>query len=164
VSIRPIRELPCWQLNDPITGQPPSAENGEGWAHYESMTRAISAWTELVSEFKTPNPDWSEAPDPTGLVVAQSFTRPCVGLYCDGPDCSMHDVAIDCSGEGWTHLDPDDPLPMDLEDLEMVAVDDPKTGALLHYHWDCAPTEEDEPTLRPPDSARISPAQTAIPW
>jgi hypothetical protein len=70
------------------------------------------------------------------LVAAPAYAEPCLGLFCDGGGCV--DEAMDMSGEGHTHLDPGDPTPMDLADMEIATVGE------LHYCPDCTPPIGDD--------------------
>jgi hypothetical protein len=110
MSIRPHTAEPCWEIVRASTGQTPQGENGDGWPHYTTRAEAEADLAETQRDYDDP------------LKVAQSFDRPCVGLFCDGTDCDGE--PIDVGGdEGWTHLDPDDPIPMDLDDLDVIERD-----------------------------------------
>lgn len=132
MSIRAHFETPCWQVNDAATGQPFESFYECGWPHNKTRERAEEQLAEDVARLaETFEPgDLVEAPR---FVVEQAFPTPCVGLFCDGPDCKSADEAADLNDEGWTHLDPSDPMPFDFADLDWLEVDG------KHYCPNCVP-------------------------
>lgn len=146
MALRHARPLPCWQVNDATTGQPPEAEDGEGWPHYVSETAALADLDERIQEWLRDHADdpVSEVPR---LVAARSFARPCAVLVCDGCGEEWEDGDI-----GWSHHDPAG-LDIDLEDYDWVEIDG------RHYCPNCVPADA------PPREPRVvvSDAQTALP-
>lgn len=118
MTIRQHRDEPCWEIVRVATGQPPEAEFGDGWPHYATMAEAQTDLAERQADYDDP------------LTVARSFPGPCVGLFCDGHGCADAGP-IDCSGEGWMHLDPTDPTPFNLDDVGVHEQAD------KHYCDDC---------------------------
>lgn len=140
MTLRAHYDTVCWQLNDPKTGYPPEYDGGDGWAHYRTAEIAAAALAERSAEHERDQTyELVGRPFlPLVLLVAQSFPRPCLGLFCDGHPGGV-DEPIDISGEGWTHLDPEDPTPMDLADMEITTIGD------KHYcSLDCTPPVGDD--------------------
>jgi hypothetical protein len=120
VTLRPHYTEPCWEIVRVDTKHPAEYETGDGWAHYRTEAVALEYLAERQEETDTP------------LTVARSFSTPCVGLFCDGPNCGAADDPCDFNGEGWTHLDPADPLPFGMPD-DWTEIDG------KHYCDDCTP-------------------------
>jgi len=139
MTLRAHYDTPCWQLNDPDTGQPPEYESDCGWAHYRTAEEATGDLVMRQAEWLA-GITLGRLEPPLKLVVAQSYAKPCLGLFCNGEDEAgeEHGEAMDMSGEGHTHLDPDDPTPVDLADMEITTVGE------LHYCPDCAPPIGDD--------------------
>lgn len=106
MTIRADYAEPCWEIVRVDTKQPPEADCGDGWAHYETEAAALA-------ELAARQDAWGDA----ALTVQRSFPRPCLGLYCDGHECPDGTDPYDFNDEGWTHLDPSDPLPFGLPDF-----------------------------------------------
>lgn len=156
MTLRPHRDEPCWQIVYVSTGEPPQAEGGDGWPHYLKREAAESDLAEMQRDYDEP------------LTIAQSFPTPCVGLFCDGSDCDGE--AIDVGGdEGWTHLDPSDPLPMDLSDLDVIERDGKHycDACQIAMPW-CDDCDEQHPegdcdAASNPRLVPVSPDQIALP-
>lgn len=156
MSIRPLRAEPCWQIVLVSTGQPPEAEYGDGWAHYATMAGAQADLAERQADYED------------DLTIAQSFPGPCVGLFCDCPECDGKGEPIDCSGEGWTHLDPSDPTPFQWDDVDVTETDDGKhycNVCMIGWPW-CDECDEqhpgDCPAAAPPSPLCTAPDGTVL--
>lgn len=122
MTLRAHLEGPCWEIVDPETLRPPAEQYGEGWTHYATREAAEH---DLADE----SDRWGGRP----LTVRQSFDKPCLGLFCDGGTCAAANDPCDLSDEGWTHLDPGEPLAIPLTDMDWMEIDG------KHYCPDCTP-------------------------
>lgn len=127
MTLRPHRDQPCWEIVRKATGRPPEEEWGDGWAHYATQAEAARDLAEREAE-------WADDHDSEDhLEIARSFDGPCLGLFCDGEECDGE--PIDCSGEGWTHLDPADPTPFQFSDVDVTERDGKHYCEACTYSW-----------------------------
>jgi hypothetical protein len=168
MSSRPHSTEPCWEIVRIDTGLPPEADGGDGWPHFTTRAEAAEEIARRVAEdARWQNGQYGDG-DRLQLRAAQSFDGPCVGLFCDGTDCDGE--PIDVGGdEGWTHLDPSDPIPMDLDDLEVIEWDGKHycEGCWSTWPWcdDCDerhPAGECHEVERPPSRLCTTPDGTVL--
>jgi hypothetical protein len=100
--------------------------------------------------------------EPLLLRSAESFTRPCVGLFCNG--CGE---VFDWTDSGATHADPDDPMTIALSECDWLEI------GVKHYCPECHPPFCDdcderhdgdcpEPPVVPTRQIPVIPGQTTI--
>lgn len=131
MTLKPHSSEPCWEIVRTDTGEAPQAYGGDGWPHYATETKALD-------DLPAAKSDWLDEDDTHDLVVRPSFGGPCLGLFCDGPTCQAPDEPCDMGDNGWTHLDPADPLPFPITDMDWTLNERPGQPD-RHYCPDCAP-------------------------
>lgn len=119
MTVRHVQAAPCWVLKADL--------DAELIPHFETEDLAKAYLDDRAQDCLEP--------------VSQAYEKACVEVVCDGEYC---DLVLDLSGDdGATHLDPDDPLPCPITDLDW------SEGDGKHYCPEHPPAEPESLRHRP---------------